>query len=224
MYVIQASPISKIFMPEWEQKCIENPDLIFSAEPFEVRIPRSAGAIVLQHNVPVHFSKLLPQTTTRKIESDEARDLIPWLTGEDNISNETNIYGVVAIDIDSDVSNTISSMMSNPDLLSDDPEKLEKALEAQRTVQRRIVQRMKERISAATEQANTRVKRTLKINHSFLIQQWEKNIAEGKGKYPPSMTEAMGAWILAAEIRAANESRQKMVDNMTDLMQRTSAG
>lgn len=225
MYVIQASPLTKMFMPEWEQKCLEQPELIGSSVPFTVRVPRATGGIVLEHNKPVHVSKLIPPNPNRKVEVDEVKDLIPWLCGgDDRPSDETDIYGIVVLDIDMAVTHTISSMLGDPELLSPDEKVREAAMRRQIDQQRTIQAAISAKMEAARERANARVKRALKITHANLIRQWEQNVANGKGKYPPSAAEALGAFVLAEEIKKASDAKQKLMENMTNIMQRTQLG
>lgn len=212
MYIVQASRLTKIFLPKFQQECIDNPERIFDAEPFTVTIPRAFGAVILEHNKPRHVSTLIKHAETRKTEVDETRDLVPWLTEFE----ETDLWGIVKIDIP-DMTTQIMDM----DMLSDDPEVARKNLEKQARLQKQMVGKMSAAVKAAQELADEKVKRVLRITHHNLMKQWETNQAAGGGKQPPSNTEALGAFILSEEIKRANAGKQKMVENLTNIMTTT---
>lgn len=213
-YLVQASRLTKIFLPEFQQRCIDNPETIFLAEPFTVTIPRSLGAVILQHNKPVHSSTLIPKSETRKSEVDETRDLLPWLLEFE----ETDIYGIVKLDVP-DMTTEIVDL----DLLSEDPAVQKKNVEKQLAMQKTMVKSMSKAIAEAQVRADERVKRTLRITHQNLMKQWETNVTNGGGKQLPSNTEALGAFILAEEIKRAGAGKQRMVEHLSTIMTTASA-
>jgi hypothetical protein len=212
MYIVQASKLTKIFLAAFQQDMIDNPDLIYNDDKFEVIVPRAFGAIKLTHMKPVHVQTLLPKTSTRETELDEIRDLVPWLCEFE----ETDIYGIVKIDV-GDVTTALMSL----DLLSDDPKVQAANMKKQAEMQRSMATNMQRAILAAQLAADERVKRTLRITHHNLMKQWESNVAEGKGKIPPSNAEALGAHILMEEIKRSNAGKQKMVADLAHIMNAT---
>lgn len=222
MYVIQASPLSKIYLPEWEAKCIADPKVINSDIPFVVSIPRSTGSIVLEHNKPVHVANLIRYNGMRKVETDETKDVVFWLT--DEMSHETMAWGVVKIDIDNQAHNLINHMLAAPDLMGGTPEDTESAVRKFADMQGKIIAHMRKAITEARSKADEKVKTQLKITHHNLIRQWENNQTAGGGAYPPSATEALGAWMLAEELKKASGAKQAMVQNLNELMKTTRVG
>lgn len=221
-YAIQASPLTKMFLPEWQHRCLQDPKLLTQAVPFTVHIPRASGAVVMTHGKPIHMSQLIPNTGLRKIERDEARDLMMWLTDEQ--SGETDMWGVVALDIDKTVQNSINNMLSLDDLMNESEDAREKALRRQMEMQKRLIDTMRSAVQEAQQRANERVMKQLKITHRNLISQWDNNRAVGGNPYPPSACEAIGAWILKEEIQKANSAKQEMIQNMRNLMDATKVG
>lgn len=222
MYVIQASPLTKIFLPEWESVCIADPSKINTADPFTVRVPRSTGAIILEHNKPVQVQSLIRYNGLRRVETDETKDVVFWLT--DEMSHETNIWGVVPLDIDNQASSLINGMLSAPDIMGTTPEDLESATRRFAEMQQQIVLHMRRSIETARERANEKVKKQLKLTHHNLIRQWENNQTVGGGAYPPSATEALGAWVLSEEIKKASSAKQAMIQNLNELVKNTRVG
>ncbi len=219
-YVIQASPLSKLFMPEWTKKCEEDPDLVFSTKEFTVQIPRTHGALKLIHNKPVHISKLDPPSLTRVKDEylvDDLDGLVLWLVGgEDGMaSEETDIYGVVGLNIDMDLSSALSDVAIFD---AENPEDGKKAAKKFEDVQKALITKTRSAMVAATELANQRVMRAMKNTHINLMKQHETLKIEGKGVYAPSVAEAVGAYVLKNEINKSSENRKRMVDLLNATM------
>lgn len=214
-YVIQASALSKVFVREWEQKCVEKPEIVLDDSiPFEVRIPRSAGGIILHHNKPVLATSLLPHTGKRKVEEDEVRTLVPWLTGgpEGTLSEETDIYGVVELAIDTAIQQSVHEMLQidMEALAAGDDDALKRLQKRQLEAQQATMSHMRKEVSKAREIANERVRRAMRATHSNLMQSWASLSTEGKGRYDPSATEAIGAFVLSKEIEKQTANRKSM--------------
>lgn len=227
MYVIQASPLSRIFLPAYQRKLIDKPALIFdpSLPPFEVVVPRVTGAVRLTHMKPVHQHNLLPRKgyvqdesgkvrelkRARVADRDEIRDLVPWLTGGDDGMGceETDIYGIVQFDIGTDIVQEMVELMQSQLMAGGGAEsnqgdflKMKKRYDSQVAAQ----------LARARQIADEKVKRALRITHSNLIQSWDALETEGKGRYQASAAEGLGAFILNEEIAAGETSRQQMHD------------
>ena len=202
-YLIQASPLSKLFTPEWGKKCLKNPEFLTDpAATFEIRIPRATGGVVLNHNSPVHCSTLLPPQNTREVTLDEITPLVHWLCGgEDGAGEETDIYGVVAIEVNIDMTVELVTMLN-------------KGFSAKKMQERygNMAKSIQSQISVTREKADARVKRALKNTYNNLIAEWQRIKEKGGGVYAPSVSEALAAHILAAEIQEHAETTQAAFD------------
>ncbi len=89
-------------------------------------------------------------------------------------------------------------------------------------MQKDLLKKTKDGMKAARELADGRVRRALKITHSNLVKQFETLRTEGKGVYTPSVAEAVGAHILAAEIESSGANRRKMFERLNTVMNSTS--
>jgi len=210
-YVIQASPLSKLFMSEWSQKCLRDPKLLAAPDArFTVRIPRSTGGIVMQHNVPQHVSTLLPEQNTREVTQDEVTPLVHWLCGgPEGNWEETDIYGVVAIAVGTDVTADIVGMLTKG-----------VSMKAIRERQDELIKKIQEQIVLTREIADNRVKRALKSTYNNLVAEWERIKQAGGGVYAPSVSEALSAHILKEEIAQHSETTQAAFDLVAKAMQK----
>lgn len=211
VYVIQASPLSKIFQPDWHEKCLENPALVVSDVKFTVRIARPTGSIDLVHNEPVIASTLLPRTMTdkstgkswvKKVEEDVISPLVSWLTEENN--SETDIYGVVAVPIESGVADAIMTLIHEKD-----------AAKATQKLVGQIQKKMSSDITEARERADARVMRHCDKMYRVIMQTASQLKKENKGSYSPSYTEALALEILKDQItkrRVSTDRSQAIFD------------
>jgi hypothetical protein len=225
-YVVQASPLSKLFMSEWQSRIEANPDLVFSSdEHFEVRVPRAFGGLTFYHNKPVSSHKVLPAMPfSQKHPDNIIKDLegtISWLTGgpDGMRSEETDIYGIVALRVDLDISGALTDVALFAE--ADTETATKKAAKKYADLQQELLKKTKDALKDAKELANTRVRRALKTTHINLMRQYEILRTDGKGVYSPSVAEAVGAHILAQEIDKAGENRKKMLERLSQVMQET---
>lgn len=203
-----------MFMPEWQKKVANDPDLVYSTKPFTVVVPRSAGALIFEHNKPVHTHLVGP--VPKHIKKDDGYlsfdhdGLIWWLIGgsDGKRSEETDIYGVVGLYLDMDLSGALADIAAFGD--ADTEESKKKALNEYKDLQAQLVKRTQVAMKSAKELADFRVRRALRITHSNLMKQWETLRTEGKGVYSPSVAEAVGAHILKKELEEGNESLKRM--------------
>jgi len=225
-YVVQASPLSKIFCREWEEKCLEDPSIIAKSEPglFKVSIKRPSGGIVLHHMKPVHASTLIPrlqtlpdggQSKTRDVDDDEVSPLVQWLAGVDGrYCEDTDIYGVVAIDVGNQFESALQELMHLTMETAADGTKKDSVLKKQAAVQKAIIVDMDEKLKLARKQADERVKRALAITHNNLLKSWEALKSDGKGTYAPSSQEALGYFVMKAEIDRRLELNRKLYNDV----------
>jgi hypothetical protein len=214
-YVIQASPLSKLFTAEWGKKCLKDPSLLTDpAATFEMRIPRNCGGIVMPHNSPLHVSTLLPQQNTREVVLDEITPLVHWLCGgEDGSTEETDIYGVVAIEVNVDMTAELITMLNkgfSAKKMQDRYEQMSKSIQGQ--------------IGVTRDKADARVKRALKATYNNLVAEWQRIKEKGGGVYAPSVSEALAAHILASEIKEHADTTQAAFDLIGKAMSKPLGG
>lgn len=223
-YIVQASPLTKIFMPEWERKCIDDPTLIEASSPglFKVRVKRPIGGLVLEHLKPRHVTTLLPRLTTmpdgakmvtRKVEEDEVSPLLKWLT--DPASEETDVWGVVEIEIGNQFEDAMTELIGLA-LQGGTDEEQAAVLKRQIAIQRDVAKSMSVRIAEARKVADERVKRALRITHNNLIKSWEALVGDGKGRYEPSAQESLGYRVLKFEIERRTASQKAINQEMAE--------
>lgn len=197
VYVVQASPLTKIFLPEWHERCLSSPEIVVQSSPFVVRIPRPTGAIELTHNIPIIASTLLPKTMfdqstgktfNKKIEEDVVSPLVSWLTEENN--SETDIYGVVAVPIEMNVADAIMTLIHE----SDD-------VKAEVKLIKDIKKKLSKDIGDARARADARVMRHCDKMYRVVVQTVNQLKKDGKGVYNPSYTEALALDILKDQIQ-----------------------
>ena len=202
MYIIQASPLTKIFLEEHKAKCLQDPTYVFNNDPFEILIHRPVGAVKLIHNKPVLASTLIPRMTkiqhddgknfsmaqTRKIEDDEVQPLLDWLTNETN--HETDAWGVVAVQIESDFTSAIMSLAMGD----------EKGKKAE-TLMKEVQANLRKSIVDARERADIRVKKACGHMYETVRATYDFMKREGKGVYQASFSEALAMSVLKEEIK-----------------------
>lgn len=199
-YVIAASPLTRIFLPEWHQRCLDDPKLLFSAEPFLVRIPRPVGSIELTYNKPTLASSLLPRTKEREVNEDEVSPLVLWLTGEQN--TETDIYGIVDVPIQENVADAIMALLHE----GDEKKRLKFIEETRKQMAKGIV--------TARERADSRVMRACGKMYSIVKTTVEDMKKNGKGIYSPSYAEALALEVMKDTIA----KRRKPDDRAAEMM------
>lgn len=232
MYVIAASPITKVFLPEWHARCIENPELMFDeTERFLVRVKRSVGAINLDYGVP---------TLVNAGAQSATRTLFNWLTGgEDGARNqETDMYGITVFDPNINVLAEVSSIV-DMEMFSADmadyqkaPDETEDAFNArvakarkkieekQAKMQREVIARFAAAKKKAREIADDRVKRMIRMNWNYLVQQWQHNEEAGGKKHPPTDSEYLGSLVIQEELAASSSKMAKKSEQMHKLFQK----
>jgi hypothetical protein len=239
-YVMQASPLSKIFLfRDWQQKCIEDPDVIHSDEPFKVTIPRSAGAVTLEYRKPVHVGTLLPRLTkihhkngsideiqTRIQGDDELRNVVPWLTGGPDGAQfkETDRYGVVELPLDADYTTKLAEFMQQEALAFANPERVVEIQAARAEMVKDLQAKMKRAIESARVRADERVMRAIRSCFRNFYELNRSTLESGLGKVSPTNSEGLCAFVLKDVFAKAQEKRQAMMQNVMDMQSHIAAG
>ena len=228
-YIVQASPLARMFLQQWQAQLEADPSKIFEKVDFEITVPRAFGALTFKHGKPVATNKVMPVYPGRnangnKHDNNHAIDdlprLINWLTGgpDGTDSAETDMYGITQLDIDMDVSGALSDIALFAD---EDADSKKKAAKSYEEIQKELIKKAKVGLEHAREIADSRVKRQLKKTHANLLKQYDTLKQEGKGIYAPSTIEAVGAFILSQEVDKAGEARKKMFDQFSQRLQET---
>ncbi len=203
-YVIQASPLSRIFLPEWHDRCLADPKLLFDVEPFTIHIPRASGAIELVHNKPTLASSLLPRSKEREITEDEVSPLVLWLTNEQN--HETDIYGVVDVPIQETVADAIMALIYE----GDDKKRTNLINETRKQMAKGIV--------SARERADARVLRACGKMYNIVKSTVEDMKKNGKGIYSPSYSEALAMEVMKETIAARRKPDERAAELLRGAM------
>ncbi len=213
-YLVQASPLTKIFLEEWHDKCLANPAIAVKAEKFKVMIPRQCGAIELWHGVPTLASTLIKKNKERLASEDEISPLVEWLTNESN--GETDIYGVVSVPIETNVADAIMALLYD-----------EKGEKKQEKLLSELKKNMAASISTARERADARVLRQCGKMYDMVRATVQAMKKDGKGVYAPSYAEALALAVLNEQItekRKPDDKAQAIFERaISDIQGTTSA-
>jgi hypothetical protein len=239
MYIVQASTYSKVYMRDYQEFIEDDPDFALSPwdhplagketndgqkipkRPFHVIIPRSLGALHLTHNKPLHIQKLLPPQDGRRMADDrspkELENAVNWLAGskEGRSAEESDIYGVVRLSVDLDVSSVLV------DIADASEEKQDQAAKDYKDLQKDLISNINNSMKSAKEEADKKVLEQMKATHRNLMQAFERMKADGQGRYTPSAAEVVGAHILHDELQKTSERRRAMLEKMDDLIKTT---
>lgn len=215
-YVISGSPLVKIYLLEWHDRLLENPDLMYDyATPFTFDVPRGCSAFRMNFNKPV-------AVTGR--DDKEVEVLYSWLVGESGHSqHETDLFGIVPFDPGVDLVERQDELARLEELMSDDPKVAAKAQKEIAAIQRDTALRIKTMRENIKQESAARITRAMKINHNNLVKQWSINEEMKMGKHRPSESEALGALALNAVIKAATAKGAKVYGNINKLMNENQA-
>lgn len=188
-YLMQASPLTRVRLPEWHIRCLNNPELLKSSEPFTVVIPRTLGAIRLEHKKIVGAATLLPKIKNRLAEEDEITPLVRWLTSPHEA--ETDIWGVVALKVDDDIADQIIRLVL--------------AEGANNTKVAKTVQEVQKNLAASFQasqrEADERVTRALGRMYNVVKRTMEDMRKNNMGDYAPSYAEAIACIAIADTVK-----------------------
>lgn len=204
MYFIAASPLVKIFLPEWHDRLQANPDLIYDTEtPFEFTVSTGTRGIRVKFMTPMQVHG-----------PDEKQNaaMYKWLTGgaTGSESRDTDIYGIVKFDPKIDM----VSMFDELAMLDDDPSKAKDAAAKRKAAK----DAMKSTHEQARKASDIRIIRALKFNHNNLMKQWQTNEEMKLGKHKPSISETIGMYALRQEIEAKESKSKDLHERVSKLM------
>lgn len=188
-YIMQASPLTRIRLPEWHVRCLNNPELISSPEPFTVVIPRTLGAIKLEHKKVTAAATLRPKIKNRLAEEDEITPLVNWLTSSHEM--ETDIWGVVALKVDDNVADQIISLVLNQGTIDN---KVAKTI-------KEVQQDLSKSFQAAQKEADERVTRALARLYNVVKSTVEHMKKNNMGVYSPSYAEALALHTISDTVK-----------------------
>jgi hypothetical protein len=188
-YIIQASPLTRIRLPEWHLKCLNNPELISSPEPFDVVIPRTLGAVKLRHKQVTLASTLIPRIKNRAAEEDEVAPLVRWLTSPHE--TETDIWGVVALKLDHDVADQIIGLILNH---GGKDSKVKKSIEE-------VQQGLIKSFQASQKEADELVIRALSKLYNVVKQTRDFMKKNNMGVYSPSFAEGLAIHVVNDSVK-----------------------
>ncbi len=215
-YVICGSPLVKIYLLEWHDRLLAEPELMYDfATPFSFDVPRGCSAFKINFNKPVAVSGR---------DDKEVEVLYSWLIGESGHSqHETDLFGIVPFDPGVDLVERQDELSRLEELMSDDPEVAKKAQKEIARIQKDTAMRIKTMREKIKEDSAARITRAMKINHNNLVKQWQINEEMKMGKHRPSESEALGAFALDAVIKAATAKGAKVYGNINKLMNENQA-
>ncbi len=236
-YIISASPLAKIYLREWHDRLTEEPDAIFDTEtPFSFSIPTGTTAFRVTFNKPMLVQKPVigssyqaEEGRSEKIiqlpnasmvsEGKEIETLFAWLTGEAGQSyHETDIFGCVPFDPGFNVIDRVDQMAAYEALLSGDTKEAVRAKKELDKIQQDTAQKIAAARAKVIKDSEFRIKRAMKTVHNNLIRQWEINAESKMGKYPPSISEILGAHALDKELKAKAEKGKALYGKMNELL------
>lgn len=240
-FVIQASKLTKIFcIRDWMQKCLADPSLIHSDEPFSITIPRSAGAVKLAHLRPVHAASLLPRMTTihnkkgevtdrvlaRVPGDDEVRNLIPWITGGPDGAQyvETDRWGVVELPDMSNYMALQADFWNQEALIALHPEQASQIEADRQKLMIRMRAEMRSAVENAVARADERVMRAIKSCYRNFYTQNRTNLESGAGKVSPTDCEKLVVYFLHDRIKERSEKEKDVNDKIKAVMQQHVVG
>jgi hypothetical protein len=188
-YIVQASPLAKLGVSPHREMCLKDPSYLYDKKPFDVIIPRPTGAIKLTHLVPEEARNLIPHSKNRVIKEDEIGPLVHFLTSDGMA--ETDIYGVVSIDVGKNVIDNLLQMV-----ISGDTSKMADLVRESKYEMARSLER-------AIELADERVKRACWKTYSIVQATRDDMKKNNSGVYSPSVTEALAFKVLEKSIMSA---------------------
>jgi len=200
IYVMQASPLTRLRIPEWQHQCLEKPELLKSPETFRVQIPRASGDIILMHRKLTPPSDLIKRGE-RMVDEDEVSPLINWLTDEHSF--ETDMYGVVAIKVNDSVADAIMTM-----IIEGDTKRVQEVMDDSKA-------QMAKDFESARKLADDRVMRACGKMYQVVKATVEDMKKNNKGVYSPSYSEALMMEVMSETIkerRRPDLRAQEMMD------------
>ncbi len=223
-HVVAASPISKIFLPDWSRKCAENPALIEDIDvAFKIIIPTSTGALgPFHYGIPVDLREL---PTLKKFGDDKRHEnIMEWLansSSEHAANHETDVYGIVQADLGIDIQAFLSEKFAIETRIKKTTDQAKIAdLKAQIVkIETTLAQATEGTQDKARELADTKVMRVVRNAWARIQREWQMLDESKQQRLAPSHTEICIMHVLRKEIGAQKESRSKIMESMQGLME-----
>lgn len=236
-YIISACPLVKIYLKEWQERLTEDPEQIFNSEQkFDFSIATGTTAFRVTFNKPMLVQKpvigssyqaedgrsdriiQLPNASMTS-EGKEIDTLYGWLVGEAGQSyHETDIFGCVPFEPGFNVLDRVDQMAAFEALLAGDSKEALKAKRELDKIQQDTALKIATARAKVIKDSEFRIKRAMKTVHNNLIRQWEINKESNLGKYPPSISEILGAHALDTELKAKAEKGKALYGKMSQLL------
>ena len=214
LYYIAASPLVKIFLPEWTERLEQDPDLIYDKEtPFEFDVDTGSRSIKVAFNKP---------QSPPGAKYDDQVNIFNYLTGGLTGANSraTDCYGIVHFNPDVDMISAMDQMATmNELIMSEDPKVQAEVLRRRQLEQKNIIAKIKATRAQVLKRSEERIMRHAKMNYNNLIKQWQTNEESNLGKYPPSFSELMASYALRDNIQVAENKNAKIKAKMNQMMQ-----
>lgn len=211
-YLIAASPLVKIYLPEWYERLEANPSLIEDSKTdFEFWVDTGTRSIKIPFNKPLLVTDV-----------DLYRYLVGGTTGSE--STATNIFGIVAFDPKIDMVSVTDELAQLDAIISDDPKERAAAAKKAERIRKDASAKVADTRAAVRKMSEERIKRAIRFNHNNLIKQWQDNEERKVGRYPPSMSELLGAMAIKPEIEARDKKTQNVQAKMGDILKTSYAG
>ncbi len=212
-FVVCATPLVKVYLPEWHKQLLDNPELLQDDKTaFSFSIAHGVSAFRVDYNKPMMV------TSGR---DDDVESKYQWLIGEAVGSQlETDIYGLVPFETTLDLVQRSDEMaqLTMQITTTQDPQETKAIQKAISKIQSDTAKVLSQVRLNARERSEERIKRAMRFVHNNLVKQWQRNEEMKMGKFPPSMTELFGAHVLDAAIREAQNQGGKMKARMNEIM------
>jgi Skp family chaperone for outer membrane proteins len=223
LYFICASPMVKIYLPEWHSRLEDNPDLMLDNETqFDFVVRTGTRGIRVAFNTP---QQVQMQASREGFNPQvDAENVFQWLTGGPSGTEvqETDIYGIVPFNPQIDMADTFDKLGRLEDIINGDPTKAKKARADYDAMRKNAQERMRAARDEVIGLSEKRIRRAMKFVHNSLVKQWAINEEQKLGKHTPSMTERFGMHALDKEIQAAANKGAALKKKVNLAMQHTS--
>ncbi len=224
-YFICASPLVKIYLPEWHDRLQDNPDLMGDREtPFAFTIMTGTSGIRIDFNKPQQVQVAKKKEDPNHNPQADADNIYQWLTGGPSGTEcqETDIYGIVPFNPQIDMADTFDKLGRLEEIISLEGAKAAKAKKEYDDMRKMAAERMRKARDEVVGLSEKRIKRAMKFVHNALVKQWAINEESKLGKHTPSMTERFGMHALDKEIQAAASKGAALKKKVNLAMQHTS--
>jgi hypothetical protein len=196
MIIFPMCPLTKIFVPEYQQELMKNPSSLLEDVPqkaFRFSLSTSRRDYIFRSDQPAYLTDA---------------NLCNWLLGGDDgmQCQETDWTGLIKLDIDAVQNGSILAAIAGVREVGDD---IKTAIDIAKDNARQL--------------SRARVMRQIRAVNTAMLKQYEKNREDNKGLYTPSATEFLCAFVLAEEQQRNTVEKKELCDKFAQLMQQTFA-